>query len=49
MAVLDALDALARSRQSALDYAAKARSHLGGETHRSELESLTYAVVNRAS
>jgi geranylgeranyl pyrophosphate synthase len=44
-----ATDALARSREAALDYAAKARSHLGAESHREELESLTYAVVDRAS
>jgi geranylgeranyl pyrophosphate synthase len=42
-------DALARSREAALDYASKARSHLGAESHREELESLTYAVVDRAS
>jgi geranylgeranyl pyrophosphate synthase len=42
-------DALERSRAAALDYASKARSHLGGESHREELEALTYAVVDRAS
>jgi geranylgeranyl pyrophosphate synthase len=42
-------DALARSREAALDYASKARSFLGGESHREELEALTYAVVDRAS
>jgi geranylgeranyl pyrophosphate synthase len=42
-------DALERSRAAALDYASKARSLLGGETHREELEALTYAVVDRAS
>ena len=42
-------DALARSREAALDYAAKARSYLGGQLHREELEALTYAVVDRAS
>jgi geranylgeranyl pyrophosphate synthase len=42
-------DALERSRAAALDYAAKARSHLGAESHREELEALTYAVVDRAS
>jgi hypothetical protein len=41
-------DALHRSRAAALDYAAKARSHLGRERHREELEALTYAVVDRA-
>jgi geranylgeranyl pyrophosphate synthase len=43
-----ATGALERSRQIALDYARKARSHLNGELHREELEALTYAVVNRA-
>ena len=42
-------DALARSREAALDYAARARSRLGAESHREELEALTYAVVDRAS
>jgi geranylgeranyl pyrophosphate synthase len=41
--------ALARSREAALDYASKARSYLGGESHHEELEALTYAVVDRAS
>ena len=41
--------ALARSREAALDYASKARSRLGAESHREELEALTYAVVDRAS
>jgi geranylgeranyl pyrophosphate synthase len=41
-------DAIARSREAALDYASKARSHLGAESHRDELEALTYAVVHRA-
>ena len=44
-----ATDALARSREAALDYAAKARSFLGSGAHREELEALTYAVVDRAS
>jgi geranylgeranyl pyrophosphate synthase len=44
-----ATDALERSRASALEYASKARSHLSGETHREELEALTFAVVDRAS
>jgi len=39
--------ALERSREVALDYAREARSHLNGEPHREELETLTYAVVNR--
>ena len=43
-----ATDALARSRQAALDYAAGARSSLGSHAHREELEALTYAVVDRA-
>jgi len=42
-------EALERSRGAALDYAAKARSHLGVEPRREELEALTYAVVDRAS
>ncbi len=42
-------DALERSRAAALDYASKARLYLGGESHREELEALTYAVVDRAS
>ena len=42
-------DAIIRSREAALDYASKARSFLGAETHREELEALTYAVVDRAS
>lgn len=44
-----ATDALARSREAALDYAAKARSLIGAAAHREELEALTYAVVDRAS
>jgi geranylgeranyl pyrophosphate synthase len=44
-----ATDALERSREAALDYAAKARSFLGDEPRRDELETLTYAVVDRAS
>jgi geranylgeranyl pyrophosphate synthase len=43
-----ATDALDRSRQAALDYAAGARSSLGSHAHREELEALTYAVVDRA-
>ena len=42
-------DALRRSREVALDYAAKARSHIRSAVHREELEVLTYAVVDRAS
>jgi len=42
-------DALARSREAALDYAAKARSCVASAPHREELEALTYAVVDRAS
>ena len=41
-------DALERSREAALDYAARARSFLGAHPHREELEALTYAVVDRA-
>jgi geranylgeranyl pyrophosphate synthase len=44
-----ATDALARSREAALDYAGRARSFLDGDTHREELEALTYAIVDRAS
>ncbi len=44
-----ATDALARSREAALGYAAKARSSIGSAPHRDELEALTYAVVDRAS
>jgi geranylgeranyl pyrophosphate synthase len=44
-----ATGALERSRDVALDYARRARSHLNGELHREELEALTYAVVDRAS
>jgi geranylgeranyl pyrophosphate synthase len=43
-----ATDALTRSREAALDYAAKARSFLGAHSHQEELEALTYAVVDRA-
>jgi geranylgeranyl pyrophosphate synthase len=43
-----ATDALSRSRDAALDYAARARSYLDSEVHREELEALTYAVVDRA-
>jgi geranylgeranyl pyrophosphate synthase len=42
-----ATGALDRSREVALDYAARARDCLNGELHRDELESLTHAVVNR--
>jgi geranylgeranyl pyrophosphate synthase len=49
LARVAATDALERSRDAALDYASKARSRLGGEARRVELESLTYAVVDRAS
>ena len=44
-----ATDALARSREAALDYASRARSFLVSDTHRDELEALTHAVVDRAS
>ena len=49
LARVAATEALERSREAALDYAAKARSHLGAEPRREELETLTYAVVDRAS
>jgi geranylgeranyl pyrophosphate synthase len=49
LARVAATDALARSREAALAYAARARSFLGGAAHRDELESLTYAVVDRVS
>jgi octaprenyl-diphosphate synthase len=42
-----ATGALERSSELALDYARRARACLNGELHRDELESLTYAVVNR--
>jgi hypothetical protein len=42
-------DALERSREAALDYAAKARSYVGLEPRREELEAITFAVVDRAS
>src|SRR5262249_21070758 len=42
-------DALERSRAAALEYASKARQHLGAESYRVELEALTYSVVDRAS
>jgi geranylgeranyl pyrophosphate synthase len=41
-------DAIQRSREAALDYAARARSFLVSHPHREELEALTYAVVDRA-
>jgi geranylgeranyl pyrophosphate synthase len=41
-------DAIRRSREAALDYAARARSFLDSQPHREELEALTYAVVDRA-
>ncbi len=42
-----ATDAIERSCEAALGYAAKARSFLGAHRHRDELEALTYAVVDR--
>jgi geranylgeranyl pyrophosphate synthase len=42
-----ATGALDRSREIALSYAARARACLNGALRREELESLTYAVVNR--
>jgi geranylgeranyl pyrophosphate synthase len=43
-----ATGAIERSRQAALDYAARARAFLGAHPHREELEALTYGVVDRA-
>lgn len=43
-----ATGAIERSREAALDYAAKARRHLSAHPHREELEALTYAIVDRA-
>jgi geranylgeranyl pyrophosphate synthase len=40
--------AIEESREVALAYARSARACLNGELHREELESLTYAVVDRA-
>ncbi len=42
-----ATGALERSREVALQYAARARAALNGALHRGELEALTYAVVDR--
>ena len=42
-----ATGALERSRKVALDYASKARASLDGHGRRDELETLTYAVVDR--
>ena len=39
--------AIEESREVAFAYARNARACLNGELHREELESLTYAVVNR--
>ena len=44
-----ATDALARSRDAALEYASRARAYLSTHPHRDELEALTHAVVDRAS
>ncbi len=44
-----ATGALERSSEVALAYARRARASLNGELHRTELEALTYAVVNRRS
>jgi geranylgeranyl pyrophosphate synthase len=43
-----ATGAIERSREAALDYAARARSFLGAHPRREELEALTYAIVDRA-
>jgi geranylgeranyl pyrophosphate synthase len=42
-----ATDALARSREIALDYATRARRSLDGAVRRQELEALADAVVYR--
>ena len=42
-----ATSALDRSRETALDYAARARAALDGNCRREELEALTYAAVDR--
>ncbi len=42
-----ATGALDRAREVALDYAERARASLNGESHRDELEAITYAVVDR--
>ena len=42
-----ATGALERSRAVALEYAERARECLNGELHRDELETMTYAVVER--
>ena len=44
-----ATGALERSRDVALEYARRARSHLNGGVHREELETLTHLVVDRDS
>jgi geranylgeranyl pyrophosphate synthase len=49
LARVAATEALERSREAALDYAAKARSCLDSQARREELAALTYAVVDRAS
>jgi octaprenyl-diphosphate synthase len=43
-----ATGALDRSRELALEYAARARNALDGATYREELEALTYAAVDRS-
>jgi geranylgeranyl pyrophosphate synthase len=43
-----ATNAIERSHDAAVDYAARARSFLDAHPHREELEALTYAVVDRA-
>jgi geranylgeranyl pyrophosphate synthase len=42
-----ATGALERSREAALEHAARARASLDGRVHREELEALTHAVVER--
>ena len=49
LARVAATDALARSRELALDYAERARACLNGQLHREELEALASLVVFRDS
>jgi geranylgeranyl pyrophosphate synthase len=42
-----ATTALERSRETALEYAQRARAALDGNVRRDELEALTYAAVDR--
>jgi geranylgeranyl pyrophosphate synthase len=49
LARVAATDALARSREVAIEYAERARSFIAGAARSAELRALTYAVVDRAS